>query len=48
MIALVGLEKYKIKKFDNLDLPASPRLPLDKKAKFLKGAGVKIINVKKI
>ena len=41
MIALVGLEKYKIKKFDNLDLPASPRLPLDEKAKFLKGAGVR-------
>ena len=42
MIALVGLEKYKIKKFDNLDLPASPRLPLDEKAKFLKGAGVRL------
>ena len=42
MIALVGLEKYKIKKFDNLDLPANPRLPLDEKAKFLKGAGVKL------
>ena len=42
MIALVGLEKYKIKKFDNLDLPVSPRLPLDKKAKFLKGAGVRL------
>ena len=26
MIALVGLEKYKIKKFDNMDLEASPRL----------------------
>ena len=42
MIALVGLEKYKIKKFDSLDLPASPRLPLDEKAKFLKGAGVRL------
>ncbi len=42
MIALVGLEKYKKRKFDNLDLPASPRLPLDEKAKFLKGAGVKL------
>ena len=30
------------KKFNNLDLPASPRLPLDKKAKFLKGAGVRL------
>ncbi len=42
MIALVGLEKFKIKNFDNLDLPASPRLALDEKAKFLKGAGVKL------
>ena len=42
MIALVGLEKYKIKQFDSLDLPASPRLPLDDNAKFLKGAGVKL------
>ena len=40
MIALVGLEKYKIKKFDNLDLSASPRLALDKNAKFLKGSGL--------
>ena len=43
MIAMVGLEKYKIKKFDSLDLAASPRLPLDKNAKFLKGAGVRTI-----
>ena len=42
MIAMVGLEKYKIKKFDNLGLPVSPRLPLDNDAKFLKGAGVKL------
>ena len=42
MIAMVGLEKYKLKQFDNLDLPASPRLPLDKNAKFLKGAGVEL------
>ena len=40
MIALVGLEKYKIKKFNNLDLSASPRLALDKNAKFLKGSGL--------
>ena len=40
MIALVGLEKYKFKKFDNLDLAAHPRLALDKDAVFLKGAGV--------
>tara|TARA_B100000131_G_scaffold314435_1_gene351261 strand:+ start:3487 stop:4560 length:1074 start_codon:yes stop_codon:yes gene_type:complete len=42
MIAMVGLEKFKAKKFDKLDLPASPRLALDQNAKFLKGAGVKI------
>ncbi len=42
MIAMVGLEKFKVKKFDSLDLPASPRLPLDNNAKFLKGAGVKL------
>ena len=42
MIAMVGLEKFKAKKFDSLDLPASPRLPLDKNAKFLKGAGVEL------
>ena len=42
MIAFVGLQKFKMKQFDNLDLPANPRLQLDKNAKFLKGAGVKI------
>ena len=41
MIAMVGLEKYKLGKIDNFDFPAKPRWPLDKKAKFLKGAGVK-------
>ena len=40
MIALVGLEKYKINKFDNMDLEASPRLALDTSAKFLKGSGL--------
>ena len=42
MIAMVGLEKYKLNKFDNLDYPAKPRWPLDEKAAFLKGAGVKL------
>ena len=42
MIALVGLEKFKIQKYDNIDLAASPRLALDLNAKFLKGAGIKI------
>ena len=42
MIAMVGLEKFKLNKFDNLDFKANPRWPLDKNAKFLKGAGVKL------
>ena len=42
MIAMVGLEKFKLKRFDNLDYPAKPRWPLDEKAAFLKGAGVKL------
>ena len=42
MIAMVGLEKYKLKKFDKLDHPAIPRWPLDKNEIFLKGAGIKL------
>ncbi len=42
MIALVGLEKYKLNKFDNLDYPAKPRWQLDESAAFLKGAGIKL------
>ena len=42
MIAMVGLEKFKLKKFDKLDYPARPRWPLDEDAIFLKGAGVKL------
>ena len=42
MVAMVGLEKYKLKRFDNSDYPAKPRWPLDENAKFLKGAGVKL------
>ena len=41
MIAMVGLEKFKLKQFSKLDHPAKPRWPLDEKAPFLKGAGVK-------
>ena len=41
MIAMVGLEKFKINQFNELDHPAKPRWPLDKDALFLKGAGVK-------
>ena len=42
MIAMVGLEKFKLNQFNNLDFPAKPRWPLDKSAIFLKGAGVKL------
>ncbi len=42
MIAMVGLEKYKLNEFNNLDFPAKPRWPLDEKAAFLKGAGVQL------
>ena len=42
MIAMVGLEKFKIKKYDNFDHPAKPRWSLDSEAIFLKGAGVKL------
>ena len=42
MIAMVGLEKFRLKQFDNLDYPAKPRWPLDEDAVFLKGAGVKL------
>ena len=42
MIAMVGLEKFKLKLFDELDHPAKPRWALDKEAAFLKGAGVKL------
>tara|TARA_B110001452_G_scaffold229358_1_gene205206 strand:+ start:368 stop:1441 length:1074 start_codon:yes stop_codon:yes gene_type:complete len=42
MIAMVGLEKYKLKQFSNLDHPAKPRWPLDENAIFLKGAGVEL------
>ena len=42
MIAMVGLEKYKLGLKDTLDFPVKPRWPLDEKAIFLKGAGVKL------
>ena len=42
MIALVGLEKFKLGQFNNLDYPAKPRWALDENAIFLKGAGVKL------
>ena len=42
MIAMVGLEKFRLKQFNNLDHPAKPRWPLDENAAFLKGSGVKL------
>tara|TARA_B100000900_G_scaffold282426_1_gene241749 strand:+ start:577 stop:1650 length:1074 start_codon:yes stop_codon:yes gene_type:complete len=42
MIAMVGLEKFRLKQFDKLDYPAKPRWSLDENASFLKGAGVKL------
>ena len=42
MIALVGLKKFKNRKFDKLNFPVKPRWLLDKKAKFLKGSGVEL------
>jgi len=42
MIAMVGLEKFKLNQFSELDHPAKPRWPLDESAPFLKGAGVKL------
>ena len=43
MIAMVGLEKFKLKQFDDLDYPVKPRWPLDEKAAFLKGAGIQLL-----
>jgi len=42
MIAMVGLEKFKLNQFNELDYPAKPRWALDEEPKFLKGAGVKL------
>ena len=42
MIAMVGLEKFKLNQFSNLDHPAKQRWPLDESAAFLKGAGVQL------
>ncbi|MDA9663420.1 tRNA (adenosine(37)-N6)-threonylcarbamoyltransferase complex transferase subunit TsaD [Candidatus Pelagibacter sp.] len=42
MIAMVGLEKFKLKQFSKLDHSAKPRWPLDEDAAFLKGAGVRL------
>ena len=42
MIAMVGLEKFKLKQFNDLNHPAKPRWSLDENATFLKGAGIRL------
>ncbi len=42
MIAIVGLKKFKKNEFNKPDFSVNPRWQLDKNAKFLKGAGVKL------
>ena len=42
MIAMVGLEKFKLKQFNDLNHPAKPRWTLDEDATFLKGAGIRL------
>tara|TARA_B100000686_G_scaffold43197_1_gene45243 strand:+ start:292 stop:1365 length:1074 start_codon:yes stop_codon:yes gene_type:complete len=42
MIAWAGIERYKLNLIDDLNFPASARWPLDIKAPFLKGPGLKI------
>ena len=42
MIAWVGIEKFKLNLKDKLDFPAKARWPLDERAPFLKGPGIKI------
>ena len=42
MIAMVGLEKFKLKQFSKLDSSAKPRWALDEEAIFLKGSGIKL------
>ena len=42
MIAMVGLEKFKLKMFNELNHPPKPRWALDENAAFLKGAGVRL------
>ena len=43
MIAMVGLEKFKLEQFNDLSHPAKPRWPLDEHAPFLKGAGIQLL-----
>ena len=42
MIAWAGIEKFKLGFSNKLDFPAKARWPLDEKAPFLKGPGIKL------
>ena len=42
MIAWAGIERFKLGFSDKLDFPAKARWPLDEKAPFLKGSGIKL------
>jgi len=42
MIAWAGIERFKLGFSNKLDFPAKARWPLDEKAPFLKGAGIKL------
>ena len=42
MIAMVGLEKFKLKQFSKLNYSVKPRWSLDEDAAFLKDTGVKL------
>ena len=41
MIAWAGIERFKLGLSNKLDFPAKARWPLDEKAPFLKGSGIK-------
>ena len=43
MIAWAGIERFKLGLLNKLDFPAKARWPLDEKAPFLKGTGVKFL-----
>ena len=42
MIAWAGIERFKLGLLNKLDFPARARWPLDEKAPFLKGPGIKL------
>ena len=42
MIAWAGIQRFKKKLIDNLNISAKSRWPLDKKAPYMKGPGLKL------